>query len=92
MSDEIQTNISRLAFKHGITLGHLNETGGRELECVLERFDAQADEIKSLRARVEVLERACRLIEADPDPNAVVECVACYRHSRLAYHALEAKP
>jgi hypothetical protein len=57
MSDEIQTNISRLAFKHGITLGHLNETGGRELECVLERFDAQADEIKSLRARVEVLER-----------------------------------
>ena len=45
-----------------------------------------------LRARVEVLERACRLIEADPDPNAVVECVACYRHSRLAYHALEAKP
>jgi len=45
-----------------------------------------------LLARVEVLERACRLIEADPDPNAVVECVACYRHSRLAYHALEAKP
>jgi hypothetical protein len=51
-----------------------------------------ADEIERLRARVEVLERACRLIEADPDPNAVVECVACYRHSRLAYHALEAKP
>jgi hypothetical protein len=51
-----------------------------------------AQEIKRLRARVEVLERACRLIEADPDPNAVVECVACYRHSRLAYHALEAKP
>jgi len=51
-----------------------------------------AQEIERLRARVEVLERACRLIEADPDPNAVVECVACYRHSRLAYHALEAKP
>jgi hypothetical protein len=48
-------------------------------------------EIERLRARVEVLERACRLIEADPDPHAVVECVACYRHSRLAYHALEAK-
>jgi hypothetical protein len=49
-------------------------------------------EIERLRARVEVLERACRLIEGDPDPHAVVECVACYRHSRLAYHALEAKP
>ena len=51
-----------------------------------------AAEIERLRARVEVLERACRLIQADPDPNAVVECTACYRHSRLAYHALEAKP
>jgi hypothetical protein len=50
-----------------------------------------SSEIERLRARVAVLERACRLIQADPDPNAVVECVACYRHSRLAYHALEAK-
>jgi hypothetical protein len=57
MSDEIQKNISRLAFRHGITLGHLKETGGRELECVLERFDAQAAEIERLRARVEELEQ-----------------------------------
>jgi|688.fasta_scaffold420118_4 hypothetical protein len=49
-------------------------------------------EITRLRARVEVLERACRLIEGDPDPHAVAECIGCYRHSRLAYHALEAKP
>jgi hypothetical protein len=49
-------------------------------------------EIERLRARVEVLERACRLIEGDPDPHAVAECIGCYRHSRLAYHALEAKP
>ena len=49
-------------------------------------------EIERLRKRVAVLERACRLIQADPDPNAVVECTACYRHSRLAFHALEAKP
>lgn len=49
-------------------------------------------EITRLRARVEVLERACQLIQADPDPSAVVECTGCYRHSRLAYHALEAKP
>jgi hypothetical protein len=53
MTDDIQQNISRFAFKHGITLGHLNETGGRELECVLERFDAQAAEIKLLRARID---------------------------------------
>ena len=45
-----------------------------------------------LLARVEVLERACRLIEGDPDPHAVAECIGCYRHSRLAYHALESKP
>lgn len=51
-----------------------------------------AAEIERLRARVEVLERACRLIEGDPDPHAVAECIGCYRHSRLAYHALEAKP
>ena len=49
-------------------------------------------EANKLRARVEVLERACRLIEGDPDPHAVAECIGCYRHSRLAYHALEAKP
>jgi hypothetical protein len=49
-------------------------------------------EITRLRDRVEVLERACQLIQADPDPSAVVECTGCYRHSRLAYHALEAKP
>jgi hypothetical protein len=49
-------------------------------------------EIERLRARVAVLERACRLIQADPDPHAVVECTGCYRHSRLAFHALEAKP
>ena len=57
-----------------------------------QRVSELENEIERLRARVAVLERACRLIEADPDPNAVVECVACYRHSRLAYHALEAKP
>ena len=51
-----------------------------------------AAEIERLRARVAVLERACRLIQADPDPHAVVECTGCYRHSRLAFHALEAKP
>lgn len=51
-----------------------------------------AQEIKRLRARDEVLERACQLIQADPDPSAVVECTGCYRHSRLAYHALKAKP
>jgi len=51
-----------------------------------------AREITRLRARVEVLERACRLIEGDPDPHAVAECIGCYRHSRLAYRALEAKP
>jgi hypothetical protein len=62
MSDEIQKNISRLAFRHGITLGHLNETGGRELEYLLERFDAQAAEIERLRARVEHLEREMRFI------------------------------
>jgi len=50
MSDEIQKNISRLAFKHGLTLGHLNETGGRELEWLLLRFDAQAAKIECLRA------------------------------------------
>jgi len=51
-----------------------------------------AEREAKLRARVEVLERACQLIQADPDPSAVVECTGCYRHSRLAYHALEAKP
>lgn len=51
-----------------------------------------AAEIERLRARVAVLERACRLIQEDPDPHAVVECTGCYRHSRLAFHALEAKP
>ena len=51
-----------------------------------------AAEIKRLRARVAELECACRLIQADPDPHAVVECTGCYRHSRLAFHALEAKP
>lgn len=55
MSDEIQKNISRLASKHGITLGHLHETGGRELECVLLRFDAQAAKIECLRASNESL-------------------------------------
>jgi len=55
-------------------------------------MEEAAAEIERLRARVEVLERACQLIQADPDPSAVVECTGCYRHSRLAYHALEAKP
>ena len=57
-----------------------------------QRVSELENEIERLRARVAVLERACRLIQADPDPNAVVKCTACYRHSRLAYHALEAKP
>jgi hypothetical protein len=51
-----------------------------------------AEREAKLRARVEVLERACRLIQADPDPCVVQECSGCYRHSRIAYHALEAKP
>jgi hypothetical protein len=55
MSEQIQQNISRLASKHGITLGHLHETGGRELECVLLRFDAQAAKIECLRASNESL-------------------------------------
>jgi hypothetical protein len=60
MSDEIQKNISRFAFRHGITLGHLNETGGRELECVLERFDAQVAEIERLRAERNALKSSAR--------------------------------
>lgn len=55
-------------------------------------LDQAAEEITRLRARVEVLERACRLIQADPDPHAVRECSGCYRHSRLAFHALETAP
>ena len=53
---------------------------------------AARNEILRLRARVEVLERACQLIQADPDPHVMRECSGCYRHSRLAFHALEAKP
>jgi hypothetical protein len=54
--------------------------------------DAKDVEIERLLARVAVLERACRLIQADPDPHAVLECTGCLRHSRLAFHALEAIP
>ena len=75
----------------------MSENVVAKLQTLLQRLHvlralARDAEITRLRARVEVLERACRLIEGDPDPHAVAECIGCYRHSRLAYHALEAKP
>ena len=52
------------------------------------RFRAENER---LRARVEVLERACRLIQIDPSTKH--ECKGCYLQSRLAFLALEeAKP
>lgn len=33
---------SELASLHGLTLGHLHDQGGRELEHILERYDALA--------------------------------------------------
>ena len=75
----------------------MSENVVAQLDNLLQRLEVlraleRDAEITRLRARVEVLERACRLIEGDPDPHAVAECIGCYRHSRLAYHALEAKP
>ena len=75
----------------------MSESVVAQLDNMLQRLDVlraleRDNEIARLRARVEVLERACRLIEGDPDPHAVAECIGCYRSSRLAYHALEAKP
>src|SRR5688572_10948251 len=35
-----KSKTSQLASKHGFTLGHLHEAGGRELEYILERYDS----------------------------------------------------
>ena len=46
-------------------------------------------EIKRLRARVEVLERALRLIQATPHPSVAAQCTGCYSHQKTATYALE---
>lgn len=43
---------SRLAGKHGFTLGHLHDAGGRELECILERYDMVVAERDALKAEL----------------------------------------
>ena len=48
-----------------------------DVEVISPKLREAAAEIERLRARVEVLERACQLIQADPDPSAVVECTGC---------------
>jgi hypothetical protein len=43
----------------------------------------------SLRARVEVLERALRRIQATPHPSVAAQCTNCYNHQKTATYALE---
>jgi hypothetical protein len=43
----------------------------------------------SLRARVEVLERALRRIQATPHPSVAAQCTNCYGHQKTATYALE---
>jgi hypothetical protein len=51
--------------------------------------DALRDEITRLRARVEVLERALRRIQATPHPSVAAQCTNCYSHQKTATYALE---
>jgi len=46
-------------------------------------------EIERLRARVEVLERALRRIQATPHPSVAAQCAGCYSHQKTATYALE---
>jgi hypothetical protein len=46
-------------------------------------------EIERLRARVEVLERALRRIQATPHPSVAAQCTNCYNHQKTATYALE---
>jgi hypothetical protein len=48
-----------------------------------------AQEITRLRARVEVLERALRRIQATPHPSVAAQCTNCYGHQKTATYALE---
>jgi len=68
----------------------LKQPGALTVNCV--RGTVTCQEAERLRARIKVLEFACRLIQEDPDPQAVVECSRCYSHQRLAFHALEPMP
>jgi hypothetical protein len=47
------------------------------------------DQIERLRARVEVLERALRRIQATPHPSVAAQCTNCYGHQKTATYALE---
>ena len=55
-------------------------------EAALEELHA---EITRLRARVEVLERALRRIQATPHPSVAAQCTSCYSHQKTATYALE---
>jgi hypothetical protein len=48
-----------------------------------------AAEVERLRARVEVLERALRRIQATPHPSVAAQCTNCYNHQKTATYALE---
>lgn len=59
----------------------LNEQAYQQTRFVL--AEAHDAEIASLRARVEVLERKCRLTQIDPSEKH--QCKGCYLQSRLTF-------
>ena len=58
-------------------------------EHLIELLVKRDAEIERLRARVEVLERALRRIQATPHPSVAAQCTNCYNHQKTATYALE---
>jgi hypothetical protein len=58
-------------------------------EHLIELLVKRDAEIERLRARVEVLERALRRIQATPHPSVAAQCTNCYGHQKTATYALE---
>lgn len=48
---ETEASIRRLAFNLGVTLGRLDQTGGRELECVLQRLERAEADVRALESK-----------------------------------------
>lgn len=56
-----KTKTAELSSKHGFTLGHLHESGGRELECILERYECLSQENDRLKAKIDHLQKELQL-------------------------------
>jgi stress response protein YsnF len=84
--DRAANEIERLRalVEASIILAH---PGSLTVNCV--RGSVSCQEAKRLRARVEVLERALRRIQATPHPSVAAQCTNCYNHQKTATYALE---